>query len=279
MPDNSENVYNFLDVSVSNFLSLEFCDPFENLSNSMTKIKEKICPQCNLSKKVTEFSRATKRKDGLQRCCKKCDAIRTHDIWAANKEKYRAINYTCSRKWYRFNQKQMEILKKDKYCIICGESDSSCLDFHHIHPKDKKMTISRMMSSRRSWNNILKEISKCNILCANCHRIKDNQIKIPKNKRDQFRHKQRIKLNNYKEKLGCTICGFNSYGVALDFHHVDPSTKSGIIGRLIGCKWETIQAELDKCQILCANCHRKYHHSERMGATSKMGSPLTQLRQ
>lgn len=49
----------------------------------------------------------------------------------------------------------------------CGESDPIVLEFHHL--KDKKYNVSEMMSSN-SLETIKKEINKCEVLCANCHR-------------------------------------------------------------------------------------------------------------
>lgn len=59
-----------------------------------------------------------------------------------------------------------------KYCIDCGEQDPIVLDFDHKKPNDKFKSISRMLSGHYSWKSILKEIKKCDIRCANCHRRK-----------------------------------------------------------------------------------------------------------
>lgn len=45
-----------------------------------------------------------------------------------------------------------------------------------------------------------------------------------------------------------------------DFHHLDPSTKENDIGSLIQSSWEVVKQELDKCVLLCANCHRCRHY-------------------
>jgi hypothetical protein len=45
-----------------------------------------------------------------------------------------------------------------------------------------------------------------------------------------------------------------------DFHHLDPTEKEVSPGNLLGRKWENIVPELDKCVLLCANCHRIRHH-------------------
>lgn len=53
-------------------------------------------------------------------------------------------------------------------CETCGEKDPIVLDFDHIDQSVKDIEISLIF--HRSWSNIMKEISKCRVLCANCHR-------------------------------------------------------------------------------------------------------------
>ncbi len=62
------------------------------------------------------------------------------------------------------------------------------------------------------------------------------------------------------EYLGgsCVCCGYNEHPGVLDFHHVDPATKEfGISDKGMTRSWEKIKAELDKCILVCANCHRE----------------------
>lgn len=57
-------------------------------------------------------------------------------------------------------------------CSRCSESRSECLDFHHINPVEKVKTISAMaLSGHYSIDKIIKEMGKCIVLCANCHRV------------------------------------------------------------------------------------------------------------
>lgn len=56
-------------------------------------------------------------------------------------------------------------------CKRCGESDIRVLDFNHLDPSMKFMGVSRMIYSGKSIEAILEEIEKCEVLCANCHRI------------------------------------------------------------------------------------------------------------
>lgn len=55
-----------------------------------------------------------------------------------------------------------------KPCIICGESELVCIDFHHKDPNEKEFTIGKHQSRSKEW--LIKEINKCVCLCSNCHR-------------------------------------------------------------------------------------------------------------
>ena len=55
-------------------------------------------------------------------------------------------------------------------CLDCGEKDPVVLDFDHVDQSTKFKSISQMLSGHYSWNSLMKEIEKCEIRCANCHR-------------------------------------------------------------------------------------------------------------
>ena len=69
-------------------------------------------------------------------------------------------------------------------------------------------------------------------------------------------------LRMYKASLVCATCGEN-HPAALDFHHSDPSEKELSIGEATGYGWARAKLldEIAKCEVLCANCHRKRHWS------------------
>lgn len=75
-----------------------------------------------------------------------------------------------------------------------------------------------------------------------------------------YREHNRDRLNRYKETLKCSVCG-ESRIWCLDFHHTDPNTKENNISSLIDYPIK-LQEELEKCVILCANCHRDLHHKQ-----------------
>jgi hypothetical protein len=67
-------------------------------------------------------------------------------------------------------------------------------------------------------------------------------------------------------KTACIRCG-ETHPACLDFHHRDPGVKEGTISRLVSknVKLDRVQAEIEKCDVLCANCHRKFHWVEANG--------------
>ena len=80
-----------------------------------------------------------------------------------------------------------------------------------------------------------------------------------KGKEDSERRRQR---KNKAISYGggkCRICGYDKTPSALEFHHIDPSSKEKEPHLLNSLSWDKQKEELDKCILLCANCHREVH--------------------
>lgn len=76
------------------------------------------------------------------------------------------------------------------------------------------------------------------------------------------RRKKRAEFQQWKATLSCAKCGF-SHVAALDFHHTDATIKEGIISELVRQgRFKKAKAEVEKCIVLCANCHRIHHYEE-----------------
>lgn len=69
----------------------------------------------------------------------------------------------------------------------------------------------------------------------------------------------------------CQICGYNKCSAAFDFHHVDPLGKDFNISAGL-TSWERILPELEKCVLLCSNCHREVHDGLHVGYLELEGS-------
>jgi len=75
-------------------------------------------------------------------------------------------------------------------------------------------------------------------------------------------NKRRFKLKEKSVEYkggSCIRCGYHRNVRALEFHHRDATGKDFSISGAHSRKWESIQNELDKCDMLCANCHREVH--------------------
>ncbi|MEL0011655.1 MAG: HNH endonuclease, partial [Bacteroidota bacterium] len=61
----------------------------------------------------------------------------------------------------------------------------------------------------------------------------------------------------------CEMCG-ESHPAALDFHHRDPSEKDTNLASVVGMGWsrDRIIREINKCDVICSNCHRKLHWND-----------------
>lgn len=84
------------------------------------------------------------------------------------------------------------------------------------------------------------------------------------NKSDTYKS-QIMRWRNIKRKavshMGgkCKDCGFDGHQAAMQFHHIDPTNKDVSWNRLRLRSWKKILIELDKCILLCANCHAIRH--------------------
>lgn len=80
------------------------------------------------------------------------------------------------KKWSEYRKKQREEAKayvrnaKSGGCVKCGEDHLACLEFHHRDPEQKDFQLSDVHNKRFCSKRIQKEIDKCDVLCANCHR-------------------------------------------------------------------------------------------------------------
>ena len=73
------------------------------------------------------------------------------------------------------------------------------------------------------------------------------------------RRRRKQKAVDYKGGC-CQICGYDKYAGALQFHHLEPDHKDfGFSFKGVPRNWEAQKAELDKCVLLCSNCHCEVH--------------------
>ena len=129
-----------------------------------------LCNKCLKEKLAVDFSYKNRDKRILSKICKTCHSLYRRSHYLKNKEKY----ILKANKW---NLKQKQILSKyifnklsQSHCYDCGEKDILVLEFDHI--SDKKLGISEMYKNSYSLKSLEKELKRCVVRCANCHRRK-----------------------------------------------------------------------------------------------------------
>lgn len=104
----------------------------------------------------------------------------------------------------------------------------------------------------------------CSNKCKNKKYYKENKKRINSNTYDRQIVKsisRKLKLIDLKNGC-CSKCGYNKNLATLEFHHIDESNKMFPLDarNLSNRKWESIIEEFNKCELLCANCHRELHN-------------------
>lgn len=126
-----------------------------------------ICGYCNKDREEDDFSWRNKKLGTRNKKCKICQREYAKLHYQNNKEKY--SDKSVKRNKEERNKKKLFIdsFKVDG-CTKCDEDELCCLEFHHIDPDKKSFRLSQGTS--KSLELLVEEISKCVVLCANCHR-------------------------------------------------------------------------------------------------------------
>lgn len=162
----------------------------------------------------------------------------------------------------RLAKKIMSINGLGGKCELCNNNDIFTLEFHH-QSELKSYSLSRMKDMR--FSEIVKETEKCIVICGNCHM----KLHYDMNRFDSRRNKLKLAMIEYKNRFFCEKCGYkDESGTSLLFHHCNGQkindisvlsweykkgkiSKNDIVGKLAD--------ELDKCIVICRNCHLKEH--------------------
>lgn len=131
---------------------------------------------CGENKAEAEFFYQNKQLHKLHKQCKKCYVEKRRKTWKEHYYKYgsKYRERAVARNRIIKGQTRAKLVEylSNKYCVKCGIKDIRVLEFDHMDPSIKSFGISSAITGTYSWNKILQEIEKCQILCANCHKIK-----------------------------------------------------------------------------------------------------------
>lgn len=139
-------------------------------------------------------------------------------------------------------------------CIGCGINNPAIMEFHH-NTNEKEFNINSVRERR--WSDMEKEIYSCVLLCSNCHR----ELHCEYDSRHSICKKELLEKFGFN---GCCKCGYLGKNLAsITFHHRDKKNKkfviSSVINRIIKISVLELFNEIEKCDIICENCHRLDH--------------------
>lgn len=125
------------------------------------------CGRCGTEKPLDEFAWRRRERGQKDNYCRPCRADYKQEHYAANKQRY--IDAAARRKKALLEERFIFLMAyfRDHPCVDCEETDPVVLEFDHL--RDKKFAISEGLQGRR-WQDVLDEIAKCDVVCANCHR-------------------------------------------------------------------------------------------------------------
>lgn len=162
-----------------------------------------------------------------------------------------------SQKRRRSRRRQDLIASAGGHCQDCGYVGPA-LEFHHRDPSTKEFSVGEFNGS---LTRLLAEAAKCDLLCANCHRLRHALREASESVDAVTRHRRNRKLRAvaYMGSV-CEGCGRGGHSSLFEFHHWNADEKDfGLSEHGIPHSWERTVAELAKCVMLCANCHREVH--------------------
>lgn len=173
------------------------------------------------------------------------------------------VEYSKMEKIIENNKDIRETVKEYKStakCEICGESHPACIV---IFDRKKKRSISVKLLNRvracqpsktLTKTHLYGVLNKYSAICENCQRKKyPTRGNLPP-------HLQR-EIDSIKRKRGCVECEERNQK-CLDFHHRDSEEKEFTIGSGNVLNREAILMEIEKCDVICRNCHSKLHWEE-----------------
>jgi hypothetical protein len=191
--------------------------------------REKSSKYCSRSCSATVNNTKHKKRSLKPAYCKYCEV----EIPRESHKHQPSVCQKCKgnrvRKKKKTQQKKLAILVDEKTCAHCSVTKKAS-EFYSISKRNKNVLYS---------------------YCKDCARVR-----------------QREKSVEVKQQcvdyLGgkCEMCGYNKCLKALEFHHKDPTQKDfQISARRLAVFGDKLKNELDKCMLLCANCHREVHET------------------
>ena len=142
-------------------------------------------------------------------------------------------------------------LYKRTFCVSCspfGQGNRKSLD-HYGH-------------GTKLCNACKQQVSIDQFYCGSDGRLFSRCIQCESTRKHNAVINFKLLCMQYLDTDKCELCGYDQCLAAIDFHHIDPKGKDFPLGKY-HYRYEltdAIQLELDKCMVVCSNCHREIHY-------------------
>jgi ssDNA-binding Zn-finger/Zn-ribbon topoisomerase 1 len=139
-------------------------------------------------------------------------------------------------------------------CTDCGQGDPVVLEFDHL--RDKTRSLTQLAHDGVTIATLEQEIEKCEVVCAICHRLRTKRRRTTRASADPVAARNVAFAKAVLAERRCTDCG-ETRSDTLDFDHVGQKTASVMILAWRAVPLGVLSAEIARCEIRCANCHRR----------------------
>ena len=164
----------------------------------------RACTKCGEVKPLEAFPPVRRGEPKLQTWCRDCFAAYGVEYYRKNREaqKTRLLRNASARRADN-HIRAIEYLRAHP-CVDCGETDIVVLQFDHL--RDKKADVTALINSGATWGAIEREIAKCEIRCANCHRLETARRYRPGRRKESSKAQpQQLYLDDAAPRT-CRVC-------------------------------------------------------------------------
>ncbi len=178
-------------------------------------------------------------------------------------------------------QAQVRVYLTDRECLDCDERDPVVLEFDHVSP-GKTGTVSELTYRGADEERLAAELARCDVVCASCHRLRTatraNTFRVagidcaswPQKSPSQQR--AMLYVAEDLRQQACVDCG-EARPACLDYDHLRDKRMNVAMLVHAGLSNATIAAEIAKCVVRCASCHRRRTEWGRRSWRSRWGHP------
>src|SRR3989442_13279520 len=198
----------------------------------------RACTKCGVVKARDAFPPVRRGEPKLQTWCRACFAEYGKQYYRKNHEtQKRRLLWNTGARRAENRRKTVEYLRSHA-CMDCGMTDIVALQFDHL--RDKKTDVTRLVNSGATWKSIEREIAKCVVRCANCHRLETARRYAAKSTRStrQILRPEQLALTDGTQRI-CRVSGFTKPFSSFPYRSREAATRHWIC---LSCQREVTRA-------------------------------------